>query len=157
MLSHCLTHDENKSWLAFNRSMKTYRLWMSAVANLRWELKMKWTRGSFSNFNPIRTFLGEPGSAHWQQLSFEKSRKTLLQLLLSRSLMVLKASIGARPELAGNETISQPAAAAFGNCPQTSLVHKLQKELPGEAACSDFGNHSGSNCCALGWEAIRWS
>ena len=63
----------------------------------------------------------------------------------------LESQLGDRPELAGNETISQPAAeAAFGNCPQTSSVHKLQKELPGEAASIDFRNHSESNC----WEAI---
>ena len=67
-------------------------------------------------FQSHQHFFGEGGSAHWQQLSFGlEGKKTLLQLLLSRPLMVLKAKLELE---AGNETIFQPAA-AFGSNPQT--------------------------------------
>ena len=68
----------------------------------------KWTRGRFSNFNPISTFFGgEVGSA-------PTTVKLWVATVVVPAVNGLESQVGARPELAPNETIFQPEA-AFGN------------------------------------------
>ena len=101
---------------------------------------MKWTGGSFSNFNPISSFLGRE-EVHKQQLSFGldgKKLKDVAATVVVPPVNGLESQLGAR----GSERNYISAGSCFRRQPTNCPVHKLQKDLPGEAACTDL-----SNCC----------